>query len=188
MQLATMPLDRVPVASLDLETTGLRAQTDRIVQIGAIRSDEAAPPFAALVRPGVPIPVTSTRIHGIDDEMVAGADEFPMVLPRLRAQIGGRLILGYNIGFDLAVLEAEAERHGVDWSWSAALCLRQLATCLLGTETMMMLGDLEALATHCQVPVVDRHTALGDAAIALAIYRHLLPALAEAGIVTLGDA
>ena len=136
----------------------------------------------------MPIPVTSTRIHGIDDEMVAGADEFPMMLPRLRAQIGRRLILGYNIGFDLVVLEAEAERHGVDWSWSAALCLRQLATCLLGTETMMMLGDLEALATHCQVFVVDRHTALGDAAIALAIYRHLLPALAEAGIVTLGDA
>ena len=51
-----------------------------------------------------------------------------------------------------------------------------------------MLGDLEALATHCQVPVVDRHTALGDAAIALAIYCHLLPALAEARIVTLGDA
>ena len=71
MQLATMPLDRVPVASLDLETTGLRARTDRIVQIGAIRSDEAVPPFTALVRPGVSIPVTSTRIHGIDDEMVA---------------------------------------------------------------------------------------------------------------------
>ena len=120
--------------------------------------------------------------------MVAGADTLPMVLPRLRAQIGGHLILGYNIGFDLAVLEAEAERHGVEWSWSAALCLRQLATCLFGNETMMMLGDLEALAAHCQVPVIDRHTALGDAAITLAVYRQLLPALAGAGIVTLGDA
>ena len=94
MQRATMPLDRVPVASLDLQTTVLRARTDRIVQIGAIRSDDAVPPFAALVRPGVAIPVTSTRIHRIDDEMVAGADEFPMVLPRLRTQIGGHLILG----------------------------------------------------------------------------------------------
>ena len=188
MQLATMPLDHVPVVSLDLETTGLRARSDRIVQIGAIRSDDATPPFAALVRPGISIPAASTRIHRIDDAMVAGAESLPMVLPRLRSQIGGHLILGYNIGFDLAVLEAEAERHGVEWSWSAALCLRQLATCLFGNETMMMLGDLESLAAHCQVPVVDRHTALGDAAITLAVYRHLLPSLAGIGIVTLGDA
>ena len=41
MQLATMPLDHVPVVSLDLETTGLRARSDRIVQIGAIRSHDA---------------------------------------------------------------------------------------------------------------------------------------------------
>ena len=188
MQLATMPLDRVPVVSLDLETTGLRARSDRIVQVGAIRADDDTPPFSVLVRPGVPVPAASTRIHGIDDDMVADADALPLVLPRLRAQIGGSVVLGYNIGFDLAVLEAEAERHGVEWSWSAALCLRQLATCLFGNETMMMLGDLEALAAHCQVPVVDCHTALGDAAITLAVYRHLLPALAEVGIVTLGDA
>ena len=137
----------------------------------ACRSPSRAPAFTGLMTRWWPVP-TSSR----------------WCCRGFAAQIGGHLILGYNIGFDLAVLEAEAERHGVDWSWSAALCLRQLATCLLGTETMMMLGDLEALATHCQVPVVDRHTALGDAAIALAIYRHLLPALAEAGIVTLGDA
>ena len=138
MQLATMPLDRVPVVSLDLETTGLRARTDRIVQIGAIQSQDELAQFAALVQPGVPIPAASTRIHGITDEMVAGADELPLVMPRLRAHLTDCLILGYNIGFDLAVLDAEAARHGLDWGWNAALCLRQLATCLLGPETMMM--------------------------------------------------
>jgi len=188
MQLATMPLDRVPVVSLDLETTGLRARVDRIVQIGAIQSQDEMARFAALVQPGVPIPAASTRIHGITDEMVETADRLPLVMPRLRAQVAGCLILGYNIGFDLAVLNAEVARHGLDWSWNAALCLRQLATCLLGPETMMMLGDLEALATHYQVPVIDRHTALGDAAIALGVYHRMLPALAAQGIVTLGDA
>ena len=85
MQLATMPLDRVPVVSLDLETTGLRVRADRIVQIGAIQSQDELARFAALVRPGVPIPAASTRIHGITDEMVKNADELPLVMPRLRA-------------------------------------------------------------------------------------------------------
>ena len=89
MQLATMPLDHVPVVSLDLETTGLRARSDRIVQIGAIRSHDATAPFAVLVRPGIPIPAASTRIHRIDDAMVAGADTLPMVLPRLRRRSAG---------------------------------------------------------------------------------------------------
>ena len=49
MQLATMPLDRVPVVSLDLETTGLRVRADRIVQIGAIQSQDELARFVALV-------------------------------------------------------------------------------------------------------------------------------------------
>lgn len=188
--LATMPLDRVPVVSLDLETTGLRAGSDRIVQIGAMGMGAGAQtePFGVLVDPGLPIPAASSRIHGITDETVAGADALPLVLPRLRERLSGHLILGFNIGFDLAVLAAEAERHGLDWNWTAALCLRQLATRLLGPEAMMILGDLESLAAHYQVPVTDRHTALGDAAITLAIYQKMLPALAGQGIVTLGDA
>ena len=187
MQLATMPLDRVPVVSLDLETTGLRAGSDRIIQIGAIGGADAEP-FDALVNPGLPILPASTRIHGISDAMVSGAEALPLVLPRLRNVLSDKLILGFNIGFDLAVLDAEAERHGLDWSWTAALCLRQLATRLLGPEAMMMLADLEALAAHFEVPVTDRHTARGDAAITLAIYQRMLPALAGQGIVTLGDA
>lgn len=188
MQLATMPLDRVPVVSLDLETTGLRARSDRIIQIGAISGGDELARFDVLVNPGVAIPAASTRIHGIDDAMVADADALPLVLPRLRDHVAGNLILGFNIGFDLAVLEAEAERHGLDWGWSAALCLRQLATRLLGPEAMMILGDLEPLAAHFDVPVAARHTALGDAAITLSIFHRMLPSLAAQGIVTLGDA
>ncbi len=36
MGLATIVLDNLPLLSLDLETTGLRPKTDRIVQIGAV--------------------------------------------------------------------------------------------------------------------------------------------------------
>lgn len=188
MQLATMPLENVPMVSLDLETTGLRVRHDRVVQIGAIRSDDESQVFGSLVNPDIAIPAASTRIHGITDNAVTDADSFPLALPRLRTFIDGKVLLGYNIGFDLAVLNAEAERHGVDWQWTAGLCLRQLATRLLGNEAMLMLGDLETLAAHFQVPVTSRHTALGDAATTLAIYQRMLPLLAEQHIITLGDA
>ena len=36
MSFATMPLDKVPIAVLDLETTGLRPRLDRIIQIGVV--------------------------------------------------------------------------------------------------------------------------------------------------------
>ena len=188
MQLATMPLENVPMVSLDLETTGLHVRKDRIVQIGAICCNGDEDRFSTLVHPGITIPASSSRIHGITDAMVARSDALPLVLPRLRNYIDGQVILGYNIGFDLAVLDAEAERHGVDWNWTAGLCLRQLATRLIGPESMLMLSDLEALAAYFQVPVIDRHTAIGDATTTLEIYKRMLPRLAEQKIVTLGDA
>ena len=85
MQLATMPLDRVPVVSLDLETTGLRARADRIVQIGAIQSQDELAKFTALVHPGVTIPASSTRIHGITDEMVATSEALLHSFPTRRS-------------------------------------------------------------------------------------------------------
>jgi len=186
--LATIPLEKLPVISVDLETTGLRPKQDRIVQIGAsdpwdeeIRLDE-------LVNPGVMIPPSSTAIHHIDDARVEEAETLPLILPRLKAVIGQKVIIGFNIGFDLAVLNNEAERHGLEWDWSAALCLRQLGTIALGAETMLVMGDLDALAGHYGISVVDRHTALGDALITGRIYRAMLPDLKKRGIITLADA
>ena len=186
--LATVPLEKLPVISVDLETTGLRPSHDRIVQIGACdpwREDHA---LDQMVKPGMAIPATSTSIHGIDDAMVEAAETLPLVLPKLKTIIDARVIIGFNIGFDLAVLMHEAERHGLEWDWSAALCLRQLGSIALGADAMLVMGDLDAMAGHYGITVEDRHTALGDAVITGRIYRAMLPDLKKKGIVTLADA
>ncbi|MGC6485614.1 MAG: DUF294 nucleotidyltransferase-like domain-containing protein [Candidatus Puniceispirillales bacterium] len=186
--LATVPLEQLPLASLDLETTGLKPAQDRICQIGLVDPADESHCLDLLVDPGVPIPPSSTLIHGIDDAMVAGSSPFPLALPELRRMIGTRVILGFNIGFDLAVLTAEAERHGLEWTWHSALCLRQLATVCLGAEAMLVMGDLNALATHYGVDAEKRHTALGDALITGRIFRAMLPELKARSITTLADA
>ena len=60
--------------SIDLETTGLDANKDRIIEIGAVRfrGDEVLDTFSQLVDPGCPIPARITQITSIRTADVAG--------------------------------------------------------------------------------------------------------------------
>ena len=78
-----------------------------------------------MVQPSIDIPQASTAIHGISAEDVASADPFAVAFRACRDAMADKVVIGYNIGFDLAILSAETERHGVEWQWGSALCLRQ---------------------------------------------------------------
>ena len=186
--LATVPLDQLSLISVDLETTGLMTGTDRIIQIGCIHPFDSSIIFDQLVNPSVPVPASSTQIHGLTDADVTTAPVFPTVFPGLRDLLKDRVIIGYNIGFDLAVIAAEAERYGLDWQPGPALCVRQLATLALGRDTMLMMGDLDSLSAHYGISGDGRHTALGDARMTAALFRALLPDLQSRNITTLADA
>jgi len=122
--LMSLPLEKLPLISLDLETTGLKTKTDRIVQIGIYDPQQQHELMDQLIQPGMAIPEKSRAIHGIDNGMVADAPEFSHIFPQLRDGLNDRVIMGYNIGFDLAVLEAEASRHGLEWEIPPAICVR----------------------------------------------------------------
>jgi DNA polymerase-3 subunit epsilon len=67
-----------PLAIFDLETTGIRAATDRIVEICVIRveTDNSSQVKTYRVNPGIPIPLDVTLIHGISDEDIKDAPTF----------------------------------------------------------------------------------------------------------------
>ena len=73
-------LAALPAIALDLETTGLDVADGRVVQIGAVAMRGpvvlSEPRIDTHVDPGIPIPATSTRIHGITDADVADAPRF----------------------------------------------------------------------------------------------------------------
>ena len=183
------PLGVLDAVAIDTETTGLDTAKDRIVQIAGVEITlgRVAPRtgFDTLVDPGIPIPPASTAIHGITAEMVAGAPSIAGIMPKLRDFVGARLLVGYSIGFDLAVLEHEAARAGIAWRRPRSLCVR-----LLGSIVVRHLPEesLDALAAWLGVAVIDRHRASGDARAAAEVFIALVPHLAERGIRTLAEA
>ena len=182
------PLIALDAVVIDTETTGLDPAEARIVEFAAIRivggrlSDEL---FRTMVSPGVAIPPAATAIHHIDDAKVAGAPSFSQVWPSLLDFIGGAVVIGHSIGFDLAVLQRECKRAGLAFSQPRALDTRLLAEIIQPT---LAAYTIESLATWLGIQSTERHSAKGDAITTARIFAELVPRLRDGGIRTLGEA
>ncbi|MGB9375464.1 MAG: 3'-5' exonuclease, partial [Jiangellales bacterium] len=175
---------------LDTETTGLDPRGgDTIVSMGAVRVDRARvredDTFDRLVDPGRRIPAVATSVHGITNEMVAGRSPLPVVLNDLARFADDTVLVGHDIAFDLAFLRPVEESAG------AQMPARVLDILLLSAVLHPAEGEnhsLDALARRYSIPVLGRHTALGDALVTAEILVAMIDELTAAGIVTYGEA
>ncbi len=182
-------LDSLDLVSLDTETTGLDPTNDRVVEIGAVRlsagrvvHDET---FSRLVNPAVPIPPQASQIHSITDADVADAPGFADAMGAYAAWSGEAVIIGYAIGFDLAVLSAEHERAGLVWRPPRSLDVRELAAIVAPNLPEQ---SLDVTASWLGIEIADRHRALPDAVATARVFADLVPKLRERGIITLAQA
>ena len=104
--------------AFDLETTGLVAQIDRVVEIGAVRFDASGRElgrFESLVNPERPMSPAAQAVHGISDADLAGAPPARDVLPGFLAFLGdpgSTTLLAHNASFDASFLGRELGRLG----------------------------------------------------------------------------
>lgn len=103
-------LERVTLAYLDVETTGLSAQGgDRVCEIAVVRTrgGEVLDRLDTLVCPGRPIPPGASAVNGITDSMVASMPRFPDIALRLISMLEGAVIVAHNARFDMGFLARE---------------------------------------------------------------------------------
>ena len=186
---SALPLSALTAVVLDTETTGLNTKADFIVQIGAVQLSsgrlDRTMIFDELVNPGVTIPASSTSIHGIGDQDVVNAKTFVQVMPRLAEWASGCIVLGWSIGFDLAILKREHLRAGLAWQPPRSLDVAHLVQFLSPNLPSV---SLEAVAGWLSVDIRDRHNAIADALITAEIFVALLPLLHAKGVFTLAEA
>lgn len=169
------PLVDTTFVVLDLETTGLSPDRDRITEVGAVRArgGEVIAELRTFVHPGVPIPAAVTAITGITDADVAGAPDVSTVLPTVVDFLGGAVFVAHNARFDLGFLRAAAARLGLPPLRPRVIDTAVLARRLVRDEVRDM--RLGTLARHFRVPDAPDHRALHDARATL----HVLHALIE---------
>jgi DNA polymerase-3 subunit epsilon len=102
----------LPIALIDVETTGRDASVDRVVEIGVViaRGGEIVERKNWLVNPGRPIPPEATEVHKITDADVKDAPPFAVVAAEVTAALAGCIPAAYNAAFDRAFLSNEIAR------------------------------------------------------------------------------
>ncbi|GAB78768.1 DNA polymerase III, epsilon subunit [Austwickia chelonae] len=150
-----------PYAVVDLETTGLSPRRgDRIVEIAIARVDRYGnieDEFATLIRPD-DRDTGPVFVHGITRDAVARAPRFAEVADDVLARLDGAVVVAHNASFEEAFLHAEFTAAGYQGLAMPALC-----TLWLGQRTFHAANfTLGTLAQQAGIPLVDKHTALGD--------------------------
>lgn len=172
--------ERVYVA-LDLETTGLDAKRDQIIEIGAVRfqGNRILEQFITFVNPGRAIPLRIQQLTGIRNSDVAKAPAMTDVVPELLAFVGSDVtaVVAHNAGFDMGFLRA----GGINFQ-RPVLDTFELATILLPNAGSYSLGEL---CRTLQIPLPDAHRALNDTLATMQLFWHLTELLAGLPLATL---
>lgn len=116
-----LQLDR-PLIVFDIESTGVNARQDRIIELAAIRVEPDGTETAKcwLLNPGVKIPAETTAIHGITDEIVKDCPTFADAVDEIEAFFAGCDLSGFNADrFDIPCLEEAFARVGRNFNVAA---------------------------------------------------------------------
>lgn len=158
--------------AVDIETTGLNAKQDKIIEIGAVkvRDGQMTEQFQTLVNPYCRLTEITQSLTGITESMLMDAPGITDVIGELVAFCEeGLPILGHHVIFDYSFLKRAAvnqglafERNGID---TLKLC-----------RTFMPAEEKKNLEAACAFYGIDRgqaHRALADAIDAHALYQTL---------------
>ena len=157
---------------VDVETTGFDVVSNDIIEISAVkyRCNRKVDEYSTLIDIEKPVPARITKLTGITNDMLIGAAKPGEALAGFIKFIGDDILIGHNVTFDLAFLDAGSEKHlGINITNNYVDVLK------------MSIDKLPFLETHKQVVVAKyfgiktegSHRALTDCEICNGCYQKL---------------
>ena len=170
---------------LDLETTGISCQTEKITEVGIIKykNGEVIDEFECFVNPEKPIPPRVVEITHITDDMVKDAETIDKIIPKIIDFIGDSVLVAHNADFDIGYLKYNFEKYGYKLENTYIDTLR-LAKAIFPDLKKYKLG-LIADSLNIQVDVA--HRALDDVKTLVAVFKVMIDKTKEEHGKTIDD-
>lgn len=152
------------IVVLDVETTGKDRARDQIIelclQLGL--EGEARQVRTWRIKPSVPINPEATKVHGITEADLAGEPPFTKVGAAIASYLAdAEVVVGYNVAFDLDMLQAELGRAGLP---PLDLAAKQVVDVLRLWHHVEPRTLTAAHAKFCGAELTDAHRADADVA------------------------
>lgn len=168
--------DGVPIASnisdielndatyvvFDVETTGLSAIYDSIIELAAVKmyKGNVIEEFQEFIDPGVELSSFTTQLTGITTEMVRGSKSEKQVLSEFQKFTEGTVLVAHNAQFDMGFINKGYEKNDLPLSTHPVIDTLELSRFLYPQFKSF---GLSVLAKRFDVVLEQHHRAIYDA-------------------------
>ncbi len=169
----------------DLETTGFSPETNRIIEIGAVKvqNGKIVDKFSTFVNPQVPIPFRIEQLTSINDSKVIDAPVIADILPEFMKFCEGCVMVAHNADFDMSFIKKNCQRLDIPCKPTIVDTVA-LARVLLPNLNRF---KLDTVAKALGVSLENHHRAVDDAGCTAEIFVKFIEMLRERGMSTLDE-
>ena len=156
-------MDLTNLTFVDVETTGLSPQFDRIIEIGLIRmkKGKVQRTYSSLVNPESSLSPEITMLTGITPKDLEHAPSFSSIARDIEDLLSGTLFVAHNARFDYSFIKSEFSRIDKTFT-SELLCTAKLSRKLF---PRFRSHNLDSIIDRFSLTCTERHRALGDAEV-----------------------
>ncbi|ARD49330.1 PolC-type DNA polymerase III [Sporosarcina sp. P33] len=170
----------------DVETTGLSAVYDTIIELAAVRvkDGEIIDRFERFANPHHPLSSVTTNLTGITDDMVENAPEVEEVMAEFIDFIGDAVLIAHNASFDMGFFYASCKRAKIETIAYPVIDTLELSRFLYPE---LRNHRLNTLAKKFDIELTQHHRAIYDTEATAHLFLRLLADTKERGIEWLDD-
>ncbi|WP_226578848.1 PolC-type DNA polymerase III [Halobacillus litoralis] len=155
-------LEEAVYVVFDVETTGLSAVYDKIIELAAVKvqGGEIIDRFESFANPHQPLSQTTIDLTGITDDMVKDAPEIEEVLKDFHQWTGEDILVAHNASFDMGFLNAGYQSIDLGKSTNPVIDTLELARFLVPE---LKNHRLNTLCKKFDIELTQHHRAIYDA-------------------------